>query len=315
MVRYICRQLLGLLPLMFLVSAAAFFLIRLLPGDPATAYLNSVNAPLTEESLKAVREELGLDKPVPVQYGKWLKQVLKGDLGYSYQTKQPVAEELGTDLAYTGILALTALAWVFVFSGVFGILSAFFADRFPDRLIRGFTFLGASMPKFWLGFLLVYVLSLKWGLLPVQGAGELKCLILPSFTLACSYIATYTKLLRNSILEIWNQPYVAYARVRGFSRRQAVFRHVLPNALLPVFTTLGLHFGSILSGAVIVENVFSWPGLGRMCVSAVAARNYPMIQGYILLMAAIFVIANLISDVASAVLNPKLRLGRKAGEE
>ncbi len=308
MIRYLCRQLLGLLPLLFLVSAAAFFLIRLLPGDPATAYLNSINAPLTEESLKEVREELGLDEPVPVQYGKWLKQVLKGDLGYSYQTKRPVREELGTDLAYTAVLALAALAWVFVLSALFGILSAFFAGRLPDRLIRGLTFLGSAMPKFWLGFLLVLLFSLRWRILPVQGAGEFKCLILPSFTLACSYIATYTKLLRNSILEIWNKPYVAYARVRGFSRRQAVFRHVIPNALLPVFTTLGLHFGGILSGAVIVENVFSWPGLGRMCVSAVAARNYPMIQGYILLMAAVFVIANLLSDVACAVLNPKLRL-------
>lgn len=309
MVRYICKQFLGLFPLLILVSAAAFFLIRLLPGDPAEAYLNSVNAPLTEEGLAEVREELGLDLPVPVQYGRWLRQVLKGDLGYSYQTKRPVTEELRTDLKYTAVLALAALGWVFVFSALLGILSALFAGRLPDRLIRGVTFLGAAMPKFWLGFLLVLLFSLKWRLLPVQGAGELKCLILPSFTLACSFIATYTKLLRNSILEIRNQPFVSYARVRGFSRRQAMFRHVLPNALLPVFTTLGLHFGGILSGAVIVENVFSWPGLGRMCVSAVAARNYPMIQGYILLMAAVFVIANLVSDVACALLNPKLRLG------
>lgn len=309
MVRYICKQFLGLFPLLILVSAAAFFLIRLLPGDPAEAYLNSVNAPLTQESLAEVREELGLDLPVPVQYGRWLRQVLKGDLGYSYQTKRPVTEELRMDLKYTAVLALAALGWVFVFSALLGILSALFAGRLPDRLIRGVTFLGAAMPKFWLGFLLVLLFSLKWRLLPVQGAGELKCLILPSFTLACSFIATYTKLLRNSILEIRNQPFVSYARVRGFSRRQAMFRHVLPNALLPVFTTLGLHFGGILSGAVIVENVFSWPGLGRMCVSAVAARNYPMIQGYILLMAAVFVIANLVSDVACALLNPKLRLG------
>lgn len=309
MVRYICKQFLGLFPLLILVSAAAFFLIRLLPGDPAEAYLNSVNAPLTQESLAEVREELGLDLPVPVQYGRWLRQVLKGDLGYSYQTKRPVTEELRTDLKYTAVLALAALGWVFVLSALLGILSALFAGRLPDRLIRGVTFLGAAMPKFWLGFLLVLLFSLKWRLLPVQGAGELKCLILPSFTLACSFIATYTKLLRNSILEIRNQPFVSYARARGLSRRQAMFRHVLPNALLPVFTTLGLHFGGILSGAVIVENVFSWPGLGRMCVSAVAARNYPMIQGYILLMAAVFVIANLVSDVACALLNPKLRLG------
>lgn len=309
MVRYLLKQAAGLIPLLFLVSAAAFFLIRLLPGDPATAYLNSINAPVTEESLRLVKEELGLCDPVAVQYVKWLEQVARGDLGNSYQTKRPVTEELWTDLKYTAVLALAALVWVFVLSALLGILSAEKVNSLPDRLIRGFTFLGSAMPKFWLGFLLVLLFSLKWGLFPVQGATSFRCLILPSFTLACSYIATYTKLLRNSILEIKNQPYVAYARIRGFTRKQTVLRHVIPNALLPVFTTLGLHFGGILSGAVIVENVFSWPGLGRMCVSAVAARNYPMIQGYILLMAAVFVIANLISDIACAALNPRIRLG------
>ncbi len=309
MIRYLLKQMLGLVPLLFLVSAAAFFLIRLLPVDPATAYLNSINAPVTEESLQLVKEELGLEDPVPVQYVKWLGQVLQGDLGNSYQTKRPVTEELKTDLKYTGILALAALVWVLALSTVFGILSAERANSFWDRLIRGFTFVGAAIPKFWLGFLLVYLFSLKWGVLPVQGATSLSCLVLPSFTLACSYIATYTKLLRNSILEMKNQPFVTYARIRGFTRRQAVWRHVIPNALLPVLTALGLHIGGMLSGAVIVENVFSWPGLGRMCVSAVAARNYPMIQGYILLMAVIFVAANLISDMACAALNPRIRLG------
>ncbi|MCI8995221.1 MAG: ABC transporter permease [Lachnospiraceae bacterium] len=309
MIRYLLKQMLELVPLLFLVSAAAFFLIRLLPGDPATAYLNSVNVPVTEESLQLVREELGLDDSVQVQYVKWLGQVLQGDLGNSYQTKQPVIQELKTDLKYTGILALAALVWVLVLSAFFGILAAEKANSFWDRLIRGFTFLGAAMPKFWLGFLLVLLFSLKWKLFPVQGATSLRCLILPSFTLACSYIATYTKLLRNSILEIKNQPYVAYARVRGFTRKQVIRRHVIPNALLPVCTALGLHIGGILSGAVIVENVFSWPGLGRMCVSAVASRNYPMIQGYILLMAVIFVVTNLISDMACAALNPRIRLG------
>ncbi|MCI8597424.1 MAG: ABC transporter permease [Lachnospiraceae bacterium] len=311
MVRYLLKQMLGLIPLLFLVSAAAFFLIRLLPVDPATAYLNSINAPVTEEGLQMVREELGLDEPVPAQYIKWLGQVLQGDLGNSYQTKRPVTEELKSDLKYTGILTLAALAWVLILSTVFGIVSAEWANSFWDRLIRGFTFLGSAMPKFWLGFLLVFLFSLKWKLLPVQGATSLSCLILPSFTLACSYIATYTKLLRNSILEVKSQPFVMYARIRGFTRRQAVWHHVIPNALLPVVTALGLHIGGMLSGAVIVENVFSWPGLGRMCVSAVGARNYPMIQGYILLMAAIFIIANLVSDIACAALNPGIRLGGK----
>ncbi|MCD8221129.1 MAG: ABC transporter permease [Clostridiales bacterium] len=313
MIRYFVRQVIGLVPLLFLVSAAAFFLIRRLPGDPATAYLNSINAPVTEESLAEVRGQLGLDGSVPEQYGKWLGQVLKGDLGYSYQTKRPVTEELASGLRYTAILAGAALLWILVFSMLFGVFAAARAGRLVDSAIRYLTFLGSAMPKFWLGYLLVQFFSLKWGVLPVQGAANIKCLVLPSFTLACSYIATYTKLLRNSILEVRNQPYVRYARSRGFSARQTAWRHVLPNALTPVCTALGLHLGGILSGAVIVENVFSWPGLGRMCISAVTARNYPIIQGYILLMALIFVLANLISDVICVLLNPRLRFGADEG--
>jgi len=309
MFRYICRQAAGLISLLFLVSLAAFFLIRMLPGDPATAYLNSINAPLTEESIQSVREEMGLDQPLAVQYVKWLQQALKGDLGNSYQTKRPVTEELAVDLKYTAILAGTAILWVIVLSTILGIASAQQANKTADMIIRGFTFLGSAMPKFWLGFLLMMLFALKWKLLPVQGSTNWKCLILPSFTLACSYISTYTKLLRNSILEVRNEPYVLYAKIRGFNQRHITIRHIIPNALLPVFTTLGLHLGGILSGSVIVENVFSWPGLGRMCVGAVAARNYPMIQGYIMLMAVLFVAANLAADLACAVLNPKIRMG------
>lgn len=311
MVRYFFKQVLGMIPMVFFVSVAAFFLIRLLPGDPATAYLNSINAPLTEEALLEVREQLGLDKSVAVQYGTWLKQVGKGDLGNSYRTHQPVIRELKMDLKYTAILSGAAFLWVVVISGVLGILSAKYPGSGMDNIIRIFTFLGSAMPKFWLGFLLVMLFSLKWRILPVQGAEGWKCLLMPSFTLACSYIATYTKLLRNSILEMKNQSYVTFARIRGFSADQAMRYHVIPNALIPVFTAFGLHLGSILSGTVIVENIFSWPGLGRMCVGAVAARDYPMLQGYILFMAVIFVSANLISDLACALLNPKIRLGEK----
>ena len=278
MFRYVIRQLLGLIPLAFLVSIAAFFLVRLLPGDAATAYMNSANIPLTEESVQAVREEMGLDKPVYVQYGKWLFDAIRGNLGYSYQTKQPVTTELWKDFQYTGILTLAALIWIAVFSVLFGILSAEYADRFLDMGIRSLTFLGASMPKFWLGFLLMAFLSLRFKWFPVMGAESWKHVILPSFTLACSYIATYTKLLRNSILEVKKQTFVRYARARGLSRLQVMVFHVIPNALTPVLTTLGLHLGGIMSGSVVVENVFAWPGLGRMCVEAVAARNYPMIR-------------------------------------
>ena len=239
-------------------------------------------------------------------------QVLEGDLGFSYQTRRPVTEELAADLRYTGILALTALGWVLALSLILGVLSARHAGGAVDMVIRAFTFLGSAMPKFWLGFLAVSLFALRWKLLPVQGATTWKHLVLPSLTLACSYIATYTKLLRNSILEVQSSPFVRHARARGLSKGYVMVRHVIPNALTPVFTTLGLHLGGILSGSVIVENVFAWPGLGRMCVDAVAARNYPMIQGYILLLSVIFVTANLLCDLICAAFNPKLRVGVRA---
>ncbi len=308
MLRYFLRQLLGTLPLLLAVSIAAFAMVRLLPGDAATAYLNSVNAPLTEEALAAVRAELGLDQPIPAQYVKWLSRALHGDLGYSYQTRQPVAKELASDFHYTCILALASLSWILILSAGLGILSAWKANRMTDHLIQGFTFLGSSMPKFWLGFLLVQLFSLHWGLFPVQGATTWKHVVLPSFTLACSYVATYTKLLRNSALELQSSPFVRYSRARGFSRWQAMRCHVIPNALIPALTTLGLHLGGIMSGSVIIENVFAWPGLGRMCIEAVAARNYPMLQGYILLLSIIFIIANLLIDMLCAALDPRIRL-------
>ena len=311
MARYIGKQFVWLLILLFLVSIVAFFLVRCLPEDAATAYLNSINAPLTEEALQAVREELGLNAPLPMQYWKWLQNALHGDLGVSYQSKRPVTQELAKGLTYTAVLAAAAFVWVLVLSLILGLLSAWHPNGIADTIIRGLTFLGSSIPKFWLGFLLVSLFALRFQLLPVQGATSLRHLVLPSFTLACSYIATYTKLLRNSILEIRNKPFVRYGRARGLSRRQVTFRHILPNALTPVVTALGLHLGGILSGSVIVETVFAWPGLGRMCIDAVNARNYPMIQGYILLMSALFVAANLLSDLACAALDPRVRLEGK----
>ena len=311
MIRYLLRQLLGLISLLFLVSLAAFFIIRVMPGNPAEAYLNSINAPLTEESIRQAKEEMGLEGPVTEQYARWLGRALKGDLGNSYETRRPVAKELARGLRYTACLAGASLLWIFSLSVPLGLLSVKYANRPLDSIIGAFTFLGSAMPKFWLGFLLVMFFSLRLEIFPVQGAGSLKAFILPSFTLAWSYIATYTTLLRNSILDVLSRPFVSYARIRGFGKWRVMLRHVLPNALTPVLTTLGLQLGGLLSGTVIVENVFSCPGLGRMCIRAVAARDYPVIQGYILLMAVIFGAANLTLDLACGAINPGLRMGKE----
>lgn len=304
MKNYLQRKLLGMLPLLFLVSAAAFALVRLMPGDAATAYLNAMNAPITEAALQKVQKDLGLDKPMVVQYGIWLKQALSLDFGLSYMTKRPVIDELMLGFYYTAVLTGSAVVWIIVFSLPLGILAGRRPGSFMDQFIRTMTFLGSSLPSFWLGFLLVEFFSLRLKLLPVQGAGTGKHLLLPSITLACSYLAMYTKMLRGGIVEHSGRSYVLYARARGLKKRTILWRHILPNALNPVLTSLGLSLGSMLSGAVIVENVFAWPGMGRVIVRAVAGRDYPVIQGYILVIAAVYIVLNLGVDILCAMLNP-----------
>ncbi|MCI9593400.1 MAG: ABC transporter permease [Lachnospiraceae bacterium] len=301
---YLQRKLLGMLPLLLLVSAAAFALVRLMPGDAATAYLNAMNAPITEAALQKVQKDLGLDKPVAVQYGIWLKQALSLDFGLSYMTKRPVIDELMRGFYYTAVLTGSAVVWIIVFSLPLGILAGRHPGSFMDQIIRAMTFLGSSIPSFWLGFLLVEFFSLRLKLLPVQGAGTLKHILLPSITLACSYLAMYTKMLRGGIVEHSGRTYVLYARARGLKKKTILWRHILPNALNPVLTSLGLSLGSMLSGAVIVENVFAWPGMGRVIVHAVAGRDYPVIQGYILVIAAVYIVLNLGVDILCAMLNP-----------
>lgn len=301
---YLQRKLLGMLPLLLLVSVAAFALVRLMPGDAATAYLNAMNAPITEAALQKVQKDLGLDKPVAVQYGIWLKQALSLDFGLSYMTKRPVIDELMRGFYYTAVLTGSAVVWIIVFSLPLGILAGRHPGSFMDQIIRAMTFLGSSIPSFWLGFLLVEFFSLRLKLLPVQGAGTLKHILLPSITLACSYLAMYTKMLRGGIVEHSGRTYVLYARARGLKKKTILWRHILPNALNPVLTSLGLSLGSMLSGAVIVENVFAWPGMGRVIVHAVAGRDYPVIQGYILVIAAVYIVLNLGVDILCAMLNP-----------
>lgn len=306
MKNYLQRKLLGMLPLLFLVSAAAFALVRLMPGDAATAYLNAMNAPITEAALHKVQKDLGLDKPVVVQYGIWLKQALSLDFGLSYMTKRPVTDELMLGFYYTAVLTGSAVVWIIVFSLPLGILAGRRPGSFMDQFIRAMTFLGSSIPSFWLGFLLVEFFSLRLKLFPVQGTGTLKHILLPSITLACSYLAMYTKMLRGGIVEHSGRTYVLYARARGLKKRTILWRHILPNALNPVLTSLSLSLGSMLSGAVIVENVFAWPGMGRVIVRAVAGRDYPVIQGYILVIAAVYIVLNLGLDILCAMLNPRI---------
>ncbi|HML32979.1 MULTISPECIES: nickel ABC transporter permease subunit NikB [Sporomusa] len=308
MVSYIVKRLLSLIPVLVGISLITFLILRLTPGDPAEAYLRLSQIPPTEAAVAAVRTELGLDRPLPVQYGDWLVKALTLDFGRSYATHRPVWDEMMLLVPATAQLAGVSLLITLIISIPMGIFSALYKDGWFDNFCRLLAFTSASTPNFWLGFLLMYFFSLKLDLLPTLGRGSWEHFILPAVTLSFAYIATYIRLLRTSMLENLDQQFVLYARARGLKESWVIGRHVLKNAMLPVVTALGMSIGHLLSGSVIVESVFAWPGIGRFCVSAILNRDYPVVQCFVLMMSFIFVIANLLVDIAYAWLDPRIRL-------
>ncbi|SMD01520.1 nickel ABC transporter permease subunit NikB [Sporomusa malonica] len=308
MLDYIVKRLLSLIPVLVGISIITFLILRLTPGDPAEAYLRLSQIPPTEAAVAAVRVELGLDRPVVVQYGDWLVKALTLDFGKSYATHRPVWDEMMFLLPSTAQLAGVSLLFTLVISIPMGIFSALYKDGWFDNFCRVIAFTSAAMPNFWLGFMLMYFFALKLDLLPTLGRGSWEHFILPAVTLSFSYIATYIRLLRTSMLENLDQQFVLYARARGLKESWVIGRHVLKNAMLPVVTALGMSIGHLLSGSVIVESVFSWPGIGRFCVSAILNRDYPVVQCFVLMMAVVFVTANLLVDIAYAWLDPRIRL-------
>lgn len=308
MVSYIVKRLLSLVPVLVGVSIITFLILRLIPGDPAEAYLRLSQIPPTDAAVAAVRVELGLDRPLAVQYWDWLRKAITLDFGKSYATHRPVWDEMMLLMPATAQLAGVSLLITLAVSIPMGIFSALYKDGWFDNFCRLLAFVSAAVPNFWLGFLLMYFFALKLDLLPTLGRGSWENFILPAITLSFSYIATYIRLLRTSMLENLDQPFVLYARARGLKEGWVIGRHVLKNAMLPVVTALGMSIGHLLSGSVIVENVFAWPGVGRFCVSAILNRDYPVIQCFVLMMSGVFVIANLLVDIAYAWLDPRIRL-------
>lgn len=307
MLRFILKRLLSLIPILFGTSLITFLLIHLVPGDPAEAYLRLSNIPPSPEALDFVRKELGLDLPLYIQYVHWLVNAFQLDFGISFATREPVFEEVIYYLLPTIQLTAAALALTLVISIPVGIFSAVYKDRFFDHVSRLFAYVGASMPSFWLGFLLIYFFSYKLGIFPSGSRGTILHLVLPSITLCLVYTFTFTRLLRASMLEYMKQPFILYARSRGLKQRTVVGKHVLKNAALPFITALGMSIGHMLAGTVIVESVFSWPGMGRYFVSAILNRDYPVIQFCVLLLTLIFVTLNLLVDIIYAYLDPRIR--------
>ncbi|RDV80962.1 nickel ABC transporter permease [Ammonifex thiophilus] len=310
MLGYLLKRLLYLVPVMLGVSLITFLLINLAPGDPAGLILRSGGVEPTREAVEALREELGLNDPLYLQYGRWLWRVLHGDWGRSFRTGRPVVEELLSRFPATLELALAATLFMLCLALPLGILSALYRHAWLDHLSRLGALLGASLPGFWLGLVLIYLFAVKLRVLPVMGRGGLEHLVLPAVTLGFGLAAVYARILRAGMLDALGQDYIKVARAKGLPEKWVIGRHALKNALLPVVTLLGLSFGHLLGGVVIVETIFAWPGVGKFAVDSIFNRDYPVIQGYALFMSVVFVLVNLVVDLSYVLLDPRIRLGK-----
>lgn len=302
------RRLLQIVIVLFGISFFTFGLTYLSPGDPAEIMLTECGNIPTPELLEQTRAELGLDKPFLVQYGNWLKGVLIGDMGKSYSMKVPVVEKLVSCFFPTLKLALASLFIMILFSIPLGILSAVYHNRWPDYLVRGLTFFGVSVPNFWIGLILLSIFGVQLRWVTVSGGStDFKSLVLPAVTLAIAMSAKYTRQVRIAVLEELQQDYVTGARMRGISEKKILWKHVLPNATLPLVTLLGLSLGSLLGGTAVVEIIYNWPGLGSMAVKAISCRDYPLVQGYVLWIALLYMGINLLVDLSYERLDPRLK--------
>lgn len=302
------KRILQILIVLVGVSFLSFLLIYISPGDPVTTMFASTGTMPSEQVINETREELGLNRLFLEQYGTWLTNCLHGNFGNSFSMHQPVANLLLSRLMPTIKLSLLSLVLMLAVSVPFGVLSAVYREKPIDFLVRGISFFGVSMPNFWVGLLLLYVVALKLRLVPtVSTEGGFKQLILPAITLAFAMSAKYTRQVRTAVLEELNQDYVTGARARGLSERTILWRHVFPNALLPLVTMLGLSLGSLLGGTAVVEVIFGYQGLGNLAVTAITAMDYPLVQGFVLWIALIYMVINLIVDISYEFLDPRIR--------
>lgn len=310
MKRQLAKRLTQIIIVLLGISFMSFLLIHLAPGDPVRAIFAVSGSIPSEEVMEQMREELGLNRPFLVQYGSWLLKCLQGDFGLSYSQGKPVSQMLASRVWPTLYLAFLSLLMMMAMAIPVGVISALHQNRPLDYLVRGGTFMGISMPNFWVGLLLLYLIGVKLKLLPVVSVGMgFKKMILPAFTLAFSMAGKYARQVRAAILEEMNQDYVSGALARGLSEAAVLWRHVIPNAMLPLLTMLGLSLGSLLGGTAVVEVIFSYPALGSLAIAAITAMDYPLIQGYILWVALIYMLVNLAVDISYSFLDPRLRKG------
>jgi peptide/nickel transport system permease protein len=301
---FLIRRILLTIPVLLGVATLVFSLIHLVPGDPVQAMLGESAAPADIVELRA---RLGLDRPLIVQYGAFLKGLVKGDLGTSLRTSQPVAAAIAERMPATFELALVAMVMATLFAIPLGIIAAVRAGTRVDHAATTLALVGISMPNFWLGPLLAIGFSVGLGWFPVSGRGTPAHLVLPAITLAAPLSAILARMTRASVLEELHELYVLAARARGVSRFRAVMKHAFRNSLIPIVTVLGLQCGAVLTGAVITETIFAWPGVGRLLIQSIGFRDYPLVQGCILLIAVTYVTMNLLTDLLYGFLDPRIR--------
>lgn len=312
MKRYVLIRFLSLVPLWLGISMLAFLLSNLAPGDPATVIAHRLSdAPPSEEQIATLRREYHLDDTLPLRYARWLGSAAQGDLGISYRTKEPVLTELATHFPATLQIACAALVIALAIALPLGVLAAVRRGSWLDHAARVGALLGASLPSYWLGYLLILLFALALGWLPVAGRDGTGAMILPSLTLGLGTAATLARLTRSSLLEVLGEDFIRTARAKGLSEWAVVWRHALKGALLPVLTFTGIAFGHLLGGAVIVEGIFAWPGVGNLLINSIYDRDYPVIQGFVLFMGAVFTLLSAAVDLSYAWIDPRIRYANK----
>jgi ABC-type dipeptide/oligopeptide/nickel transport system permease component len=307
--RFALKRLLLAVPVLLGVSALTFLMLHLVPGDPVAAMFIGQGGAKAEQ-LEAVREQLGLNDPLPVQYVNYMKNVLQGDLGRSIRTNEPVSLMIQRNFPPTLQLTLASMALAIVLGVSFGVIAAIKRGRIVDNLVMLLALAGVSMPSFWLGLLLISVFSIWLNWFPVIGGSGWRGLALPALALGFAAAAIIARMVRSSLLEVLGENYVVTARAKGLAEQRVILRHALRNAAIPVITIVGLQFGGLLAGAVIVEQVFSRQGIGRMLVSALQSRDFPVAQGGVLFVATVYVFVNLLVDLLYGAIDPRISIDR-----
>ncbi|MED3865871.1 nickel ABC transporter permease subunit NikB [Priestia megaterium] len=309
---YVLKRIMSIIPVFLLAALLTTGMIHLSPVDPAEAYLTAAHIQPTDEILAQKRHEFGLDQPFFIQYVNSILRICQLDFGISYVSNKPVWDEVIYRIPATVQLAIASILIAVFVSVPLGFLAGVKKGSVVDHFSRLLSFFGASIPTFWLGYILIFFFSVKLNLFPVEGIGTWQHLVLPSITLALPLIAMYTRLLRASVLENLQQPYVLFARTRGLKEKTIMTKHVLRIAISPMITGLGMNLGKLLTGTIIVESVFSWPGFGRYFIEAIFNRDIPVIQCYVLIAASLFILSNLIVDIVQMYIDP--RISRKEGQ-